>query len=446
MAVVLFGLTLVAALAASGAWARIVLRRRSLAVPNAGADAAVATDRTRWLEAALIEAQGTARLLADADRVKSDVLAALTERLRAPLNTIHGFAELVRLRADEDPAGESLTRRQGQAMGHILAAADELLALADAAGDLSRAEAGRLELEIERLDPQVLLRQAWEGLADRALAARVGLQTATPAAGVAVMADRLRLAQVLTTLMSNAIRYNHPGGLVLAEVRQGAGGVTVAIHDTGRGMAEDELRSLFAPAFGAGQVQGRAQGLGLATAQRLVRAMGGRLEAASQEGEGSTFTLTLPAAPGVAEVRAPLTDVRLGRAVILCVDGDPACAALMRHMAQTLGAGDLHAAPNGREGAALARALKPDLIVTALDLPDMDGFALKAALDADPLTRGVPVIALSARGGPAERRRAREAGFRDHLTKPFDIRVLALALQAALKGPEPAGGPDTAAA
>ena len=197
-------------------------------------------------------------------------------------------------------------------------------------------------------------------------------------------------------------------------------------------------------------------GVGLAVSRRLAEAMGGALTAASIPGQGSSFTLSLPTSRTPAQSQAqPQAQSQtqaahiqkggaldeagppacaafdLGAATVLYVEDNAANITLMRHVMPALGPA-LHVAGTGAEGLALARDLMPDLILLDLHLPDMDGFQVKAALAADPLTRGVPVVAFTAGAGRADARRGRRAGFAAWLTKPLDIALLAATLRAVL--------------
>jgi signal transduction histidine kinase/CheY-like chemotaxis protein len=430
-------LLLVVALALSGCLAAAVLSLRSrtearrLAGLNHTPEARVA-DRTRELSCALAAADDQARRLALAGQAKSDFLAAMSHELRTPLAAIIGFAELLRL----DRPAESLSRRQSQAVDHILASARQLQSLVEAVLDLAGAEAGRLAVSIEPVDPQLVVREVCDQLELRARAAGVTVRTPAPTAGLGVAADPVRLRQVLLNLVGNAIAYNREGGDVLVEIRQTASGATLAVHDTGVGIAEARMADLFQPFNRLGRETSATPGvgIGLALSRRLVEAMGGRLEAASEAGEGSTFTLHLPLArAAVAPVQASAIPMgSLPAATVLYVEDHPSNIALMRHVMAALGPVQLHVAETGPDGLALARDLKPDVILTDINLPGLSGFELKARLDADPLTRGIPVLALTASALPGDVRRGKAAGFRDYLTKPLDIAALAAALNRAL--------------
>ena len=423
----------VMALALSGAWAgiRLALHARAQARRHeqlARTLESRVAERTAQLTLALQAADEQAAALSAADRIKSDFLAAMSHELRTPLNAVIGFAELMRIHAPAEP----LTFRQRQSVDHILAAGSRLLALIDEVLDLASLEAGTLSVSLERVDPQLVARQVCDAFRAEAEQLHVRIEAPPPTAGFGVVADRTRLRQVLTQLVSNAVRYNRAGGLVLVEVRQSAEGVAVAVHDTGPGVASERMAELFQPFNRLGR-EGSATpgaGVGLVVARRLVEAMDGRLDAASTPGEGSTFTVRLPTARSTApEIRAsPLPTAALPPATVLYVEDNPSNVALMRHVAAALGPLRVHVAETGHDGLVLAQDLAPDVIILDIALPDIDGFAVKAALAADPLTANIPVLALSAACMPADLRRGREAGFTTWLTKPLDIPALARAL------------------
>ncbi|WP_428151391.1 hybrid sensor histidine kinase/response regulator [Brevundimonas sp.] len=394
------------------------------------------TERTQELRLALEASDEQAKAVAAASQAKSDFLAGMSHELRTPLNAVIGFAELMRMNEHAEP----LTRRQSQAVEQILGSGQHLLSLIEEVLDLARIEAGKLSMSMERVDPQLVVRQVCETLRPQAEAAGIILRAPSPTAGLGVVADRTRLRQVLINLLSNAIKYNREGGDVLLEVRQTDEGVALSVHDTGVGIPEDRMAELFQPFNRLGRETSdvAGTGIGLAVSRRLAEAMNGRLEAVSQAGAGSTFTLHLPLArPAAQSVTAsPIPTGSLPAATMLYVEDNPSNIALMRHVIAALGPIQLHVAENGHEGLALARDLRPDIILLDINLPGLSGFELKARLDADPLTRGLPVLALSASAMPQDVKRGKEAGFRDYLTKPLDIRVLAEALNRALGSDE----------
>jgi len=429
------------ALALSGALGglRLAMRARAeagrLRVLTDSLEARVA-ERTQELRMALSASDDQTRQLAAANQAKTDFLAGMSHELRTPLNAVIGFSELMRMNVGAEP----LTHRQHQAVDQILTAGQHLLALIEEVLDLARIDAGKLSMSIETVDPHLVARQVCDSLRPEATAAGITLRAPPPIAGFGVVADRTRLRQVLLNLVSNAIKYNRPGGSVMLELRQTEDGVTLSVQDTGVGVPEARMGELFQPFNRLGRETGEVAGtgIGLALSRRLAEAMNGRLDAISREGEGSTFTLHLPVArtraPSVTASPVPSLDLPTmqGAATLLYVEDNPSNIALMRHVVNALGSIRLHVAETGHEGLALARDLRPDIILLDINLPGLNGFELKSRLDADPLTRGLPVLALSASAMPSDIRRGREAGFRDYLTKPLDIPAFARALNRAL--------------
>ncbi|MGV3578121.1 ATP-binding response regulator [Brevundimonas sp.] len=432
---------LIVALALSGCLAgvRLGLQARKqaarLAELNDSLGSRIAV-RTQELRLALEASDEQSKAVAAASQAKSDFLAGMSHELRTPLNAVIGFAELMRM----NEAAEPLTRRQAQAVEQILGSGQHLLSLIEEVLDLARIEAGKLSMSVERVDPQLVVRQVCDNLRPAAEAAGVTLRAPAPTAGLGVVADRTRLRQVLINLVSNAIKYNREGGDVLLEVRQTKDGVALSVHDTGVGIPEDRKAELFQPFNRLGRETSdvAGTGIGLAVSRRLAEAMSGRLECASVEGEGSTFTLHLPLARPTAQpmTASPIPTASLPAATMLYVEDNPSNIALMRHVVAALGPIQLHVAENGHEGLSLARDLRPDVILLDINLPGLSGFELKARLDADPLTRGLPVLALSASAMPGDIKRGKAAGFRDYLTKPLDIPAFAAALNRALGADE----------
>jgi len=430
----------VVALALSGCWAgmRMAIRTRREAAALRRINAtleACSQQRSRELQAALTAAEGQAVQVEAAHRAKTEFLASMSHELRTPLNAVIGFSDLMRMNEAQEP----LTHRQHQAVEQIRAAGARLLTLVDEVLALADLEGGRLALAVERADPLLIAREVCEDLKPVAEAARIELCVPAPTAGLAARADRERLRQVLTALVTNAIQYNQPGGAVLIEATQSAEGVRLRVQDTGPGLSPHSLQGLFQPfnRLGREALDVPGAGLGLAVAQRLIEAMGGRLTAESREGEGAVFTIRLPGADETprAVTASPVPAVSLPSATLLYVEDNPSNIALMRHVITALGAMQLHVAETGAEGLALARDLRPDVILLDINLPGMDGFDVRARLAEDPLTRGLPVMALSARASLADIRKGRDAGFVEYLTKPLQIPALVEALSRVLAPP-----------
>ncbi len=231
-----------------------------------------------------------------ASRNKTQFLSRVSHELRTPLNAILGFAQLFEIDLGLDPkhrAWGGLIRSSGQ---HMLDLIDEIL-------DLSSAELGQLRMAAVRMDLAEVVRGCLVQLSQVAEPAQVRLVDSLPAHVLAVTADARRVRQVVHNLLSNAIKYGRPGGRVTVSARVGGGEVALRVQDDGIGMDPSQLQRLFTPfdRLGAEASTVQGSGLGLALSRRLVELMGGRIEAQSQPGEGTLFTVTLPAAELVTE-------------------------------------------------------------------------------------------------------------------------------------------------
>ena len=370
-----------AILAAAVAGLRLWLKARAARHP--------AIARAAALEHRLAEAEAALKRHTETDRAAADLVAGLAVEARTPLNAVIGFSELLRLNRTAEP----LTVRQTQGLDQILASGRALLSLLDEVSDLARLQAGVLPLTPERVDPRLIARQVCDRLRPEAEAAGVTLNAPKPGAGPVVRADRSRLRQLLMTLVANAIATNRPGGAVYVEVRAHEGGAVLCVHDTGLGVPDDRMGELFQPFSDAA---GPGSGAGLAVGRALAQAMGGGLHAVSRLGEGSTFTLTLPTAQPAPELPriVPAPARALPTATLLYVEDNASNIALMRRVLALIGPQlSLHIAEDGFEGLALARDLRPDVILTDINLPGMDGFELRRRLSQDPLTQDTPVLA-----------------------------------------------------
>lgn len=384
--------------------------------------------QTQALRRALTTAEAQVERLTAEDRTRSEVMQALGRELRTPLTTIMGFSQLLHVNAQADP----LTARQSQAVRHIEAAGGVLLALVEEADAFVACGDAGAAPSIHRVDMRLALRQVCDGVESQAREAGVALACPPPASGLCVMADPGQVRRILRRLVENALRHSPGGGTVRMEMRRDDAQVIVAIHDAGAAPTGDGAERLFHPLDGQDARGGTS--LGVASIQRLAERMGGAITQQREPWGGTIFSLRLPA---VAALSAPTPK----QAVVLYVEDNPANVALMRQAAAGLGL-TLHAATTGPEGLELARALQPDVILLDIGLPDMDGYEVKARLDADPITRHVPVLALTAAVSPQDRTRGRAAGFDAYLAKPLDLTALAGALNDVLGAAPAPGGLD----
>ena len=294
--------------------------------------------------------------------------------------------------------------------------------------DISRIEAGQLTLSLESVSVLDAVSETLDMVA--ALAHERGVTVSGPdsVSHNHVWADRQRTIQVLLNLLTNAVKYNRPGGEVRIRCEDAsAGEVAIHVEDTGPGLAPEQLPRLF-QAFdrlGAEVTTVEGTGIGLALSDALARAMRGRIEVDSVVGAGSVFTLVLPESPdrtpsavdGVAPVS--VGEVRSRR--ILYVEDNPANARLMQSIVRLRSDASLTVASTGAEGLDLAREALPDLVLLDLHLPDLSGHEVLSRLRADSATRDLVVVVLTADATTATRQRAQAQGADGFLTKPIEV-------------------------
>ncbi len=371
---------------------------------------------------------------------KSGFLSRVSHELRTPLNAILGFGQL--LERDLIEQGERETLDQMLSAGrHLLAVVDDLL-------DLSRIEGGDLRLSLEPVQLSEALAETKSLISPTATAAAVGIRQRPVAVNLYVRADRQRLIQVLLNLVSNAVKYNRRGGnVVISAGRADNGNVRIEVADTGAGISAEAIDRLFTPfeRLDAASRGIEGTGLGLALARGLVESMNGTLALSSEEGVGTTVSFELPLSgpsevaqvsePGPAAVEGvaaelAVSDQRLRAAIsVLYIEDNPSNVRLVEKIFGLSGDLGLSVAHEGSAGVALARELRPDLILLDLHLPDMPGEQVLAAVRGDEELAATPVIIVSADASPVQAKRLLAAGANGYLTKPFDIDQLLAAVR-----------------
>jgi PAS domain S-box-containing protein len=366
-----------------------------------------------------------ARVEADAaNRAKSEFLAIMSHELRTPLTAVLGFSQLL-----EHELFGTLNDKQQEFVRNILSSGQLLLDLINDILELSKVEAGRFDLDLRPIDPVVVLKASLSNVAH--LADMHGIRLDEGAHNVAaphVMADQVRLSQVLNNLLTNAIKYNNPGGSVLPVITASEGSVTIAVTDTGKGISPDRQLELFEPfaRLGAENTHVEGHGIGLALARRLVDLMGGTIGVRSSPGHGSTFWVTLPAAAIAPEIASPgqdkmktVKDLR-----VLHIEDNSEIRSLVRHFSEAHPGVSLLAAENGASGVEIARRWKPDLVLLDLNLPDMSGIEVIRRIKAVPEMHDVPITVASASSRAEQVRQAEQAGATGFLPKPLNLSQL----------------------
>jgi signal transduction histidine kinase/CheY-like chemotaxis protein len=363
-----------------------------------------------------IEAQRKELVLANAQmqevsRLKSEFLANMSHELRTPLNAIMGFSELLK----DNLAGPLTEQQRQDCLQTIHTSGQHLLALINDVLDLSKIEAGRMDLLAESFVVEPALREVLHVIQPLAMKKEIEISISVHPEDLTVYADKSKVKQVMYNLLSNAIKFTPAGGHVTVTARPDGKLVRVAVADSGIGIPREHHDDIFTAFF---QVQSgdnreyQGSGLGLALTKRLVELHGGIIRFESEPGRGTTFSFTLPTAAGVRPQ---------ARRRILIVEDNPSNLDLTRMVLQANGF-LVESAADGDEGWQKARALHPDLILMDVQLPGMDGLTLTRKLKGDPETSGIKVVALTANAMKGTEEQAREAGCAGYITKPIEVK------------------------
>jgi len=394
--------------------------------------AASRDDLERQVEQRTRELVAARDMAEQANRAKSMFLSRMSHELRTPLNAVLGFSQLLEV----DPQIVASARASTQ-VSHIHKAGAHLLAMIDEVLDLARIETGGLRLSPESVEIGPLVAECVNLAAPLANRHKVSISTDRMGEGLCVLADRVRLRQILVNLITNAIKYNRSGGSVTIALQPAGAQVDIAIRDTGLGMNADQLAQMFQPfnRLGAEARSVEGTGLGLVIAKQLCDAMDGSLQVDSAVDVGSTFTVSLPAVAGVDgdshHDTTPAEPPMLFEAPfrVLYVEDNPTNVELM--VAALSGSEGLivDTAASGRAGIAAALAQRPDLILLDIDLPDLSGLEVLYEMRRHETISKVPCVAVSANAMGPEVERALDCGFDRYLTKPFSVTKLMLLVE-----------------
>lgn len=363
--------------------------------------------------------------LRDVDRRKNEFLATLAHELRNPLAPIgHATEILARLGDGEEDRARAAEARKviERQVSHLVRLIDDLL-------DISRISHGKVSLRPELTTLASVVESALEAARPLFLGRRHTLEVKVPEAPVVLYADPVRLAQILTNLLSNAARYTESGGRVLVEATLENRTAVLRVVDSGIGIPRDALASIFTMFSRAPEALALDQGglgIGLALAKQLAELHGGSLTAASEgPGKGSTFTLRLPVEARSVEPELPgrILAPPVPSRRILVVD-DNVDAALTLAELLGLDGHEAHVAHDGPSAVESARRLSPDVAILDIGLPGFSGLEVARRLRGEPSLAGLFLVALSGWVQPEDLVRSREAGFDHHLAKPVDVGTL----------------------
>jgi signal transduction histidine kinase/DNA-binding response OmpR family regulator len=375
------------------------------------------TSRTSELQAANQE-------LARANKLKSEFLANVSHELRTPLSAIIGFSQIL-LDGIDGPINDD----QQQDIEQVNKSGQSLLALINQILDLSKIEAGKMELSIERVELPALVTSVLESISPLAQEKGLRIDTRFAPGLPAVEVDPARLKQILINLLSNAVKFTDRGHIEV--IAQASGRmVRIAVKDTGIGISAEAQKLIFdefVQGDGSSTRRHGGTGLGLSIVRRLVEMHGGAITVISEPGMGSTFTFTVPAFAAAAESKAPAPRASARRpnqglpgGSILVVDDDPSVRHLIaRHLEQE--GWKTVQASNGTDALQLARESRPILITLDIMMPDASGWWVLEKLREDPRTAGVPVLVVTI---VEDQRLVFALGASDYLGKPYQREAL----------------------
>lgn len=412
---------------------RVKQRTNELEVSNESLQKEI--EQRRIVEQAMQEAKNEAER---SNQAKSDFLSRMSHELRTPLNAILGFSQL--LETDSELKGTEYA-----VFAHeIFQAGEHLLDLINEVLDLSRIEAGKLDINIANIDLNNLLNECLTFIKPLANTRDIKVINKLGNNKFIAHADGMRLKQVLLNLLSNAVKYNSHGGTITVDcLSVNNDMIKCSITDTGQGLSTDDQANLF-QAFnrlGAEHSEIEGTGIGLVITRKLIELMQGELSVESQQGQGSCFSFTLRQASNdknteTATINSSTENYpSLVRShMVLYVEDNQTNVRLVKSALKKFPQLKLVTAVTAEEGLDIIAADRPDIILMDINLPGMNGLEALAHLQKDPATKHIPVIAITADAMPKAIEEGLQAGFKAYLTKPFNIDKLHELIQKYLTG------------
>jgi signal transduction histidine kinase/ActR/RegA family two-component response regulator/PAS domain-containing protein len=360
--------------------------------------------------------------LAEASRMKDEFLAMLAHELRNPLAPIRNALKIQSIAA-HDPALVARSREMMERqVAHMVRLIDDLL-------DVARLSRGLIDLKLERVSLSTALSLALEASGPSIDQSSHALAVCLPDEELVVLADPVRITQIVTNLLNNAAKFTPAGGKLRLSLERDGGFALLRVEDNGIGLRSDMLERVFnmfeQVDRSHAQVSG-GLGIGLTLVKRLVEAQGGTVRAGSAGlGQGSEFSVRLPLAPPSDDVAAHLAGEErpagqgVGQRILIADDNADAAMSLATFF--DMNGNETRVATDGAQAVAIAREFQPHVAVLDIAMPVLDGLQAARAIRALPGGERVLLLALSGFGRGADKRRSIEAGFDEHLVKPADL-------------------------
>lgn len=360
-----------------------------------------------------------------ASHAKSDFLSSMSHELRTPLNAVLGFAQLMELDL-------TLSDETKDYINEILIAGNHLLGLINEVLDLTRIESGHVDLVLEAVNLNKLLKECISLIEPIAQKKNIHIINSLSDEDIVLHGDKTRIKQIIINLLSNAVKYNHENGEVIILAKSVDDEFyRISIKDTGYGIKDEDITGLF-EAFNRLDAKDstiEGTGIGLVITKKLVELMGGNIGVESKYGTGSTFCIDMPkhltphkefSASVTEEVDTQNSD-EIYDYKVLYIEDNPANIKLISKLFTNKSNIYLFTAHTQNLGLELAEIKSPDLILLDINFPDMDGYKVLDALRNNNKTSDIPVIAISANSMPSDLKKVREAGFDDYVIKPIDV-------------------------